>query len=81
MVEHTKLFEELFKGIKNFSIMKKHYKAYVQGFDGAKELRVKLMEAENSKQVEALVSAFVTGGSLDKPTNKAAKINAPAKIM
>ena len=41
--------------IKNFSIMKKHYKAYVQGFDGAKELRMKLMGAESAEDVERLV--------------------------
>jgi len=62
-VEHTKLFEELFVGSptsgKNFSIMKKHYKAYVNGFGGAKELRMKLMDAENAKEVEGIVSNFL----------------------
>ncbi|PIR87028.1 MAG: hypothetical protein COU11_02245 [Candidatus Harrisonbacteria bacterium CG10_big_fil_rev_8_21_14_0_10_49_15] len=88
MVEHTKLFEELYglnssfskgggrrpedlnpsrlrrtpftKGrIKPFDLMKKHYKAYCNGFDGAKELRVKLMEAETAAEVEELVSLFL----------------------
>ncbi|MEK7586087.1 MAG: tRNA-dihydrouridine synthase [Patescibacteria group bacterium] len=59
MVEHTKLFEELLGKVKNFAIMKKHYKAYVNGFDGAKELRVKLMECNNSREVEALVDNFL----------------------
>ncbi len=59
MVEHTKLFEELLGKYKNFSIMKKHYKAYVNGFDGAKELRVKLMEAKDSNEVEKLVGEFL----------------------
>jgi len=36
MLEHTKLFEELLGDIKSFSIMKKHFKAYVSGWDGAK---------------------------------------------
>src|SRR3989338_3109695 len=35
MVEHTKLFEKILGGYKNFAIMKKHYKAYVNGFDDA----------------------------------------------
>jgi tRNA-dihydrouridine synthase len=39
--------------------MKKHYKAYVSGFDGAKELRVKLMEADNAKEVEMLINDFL----------------------
>ena len=59
MVEHTKLFDELLGKHKNFAIMKKHYKAYVNGFDGAKELRMKLMEAENSAEVEALTLDFL----------------------
>jgi len=59
MVEHTKLFEELLGDVKNFAIMKKHYKAYVTGWDGSKELRGKLMEATNAKEVEDIVSSFL----------------------
>jgi nifR3 family TIM-barrel protein len=54
MVEHTKLFEKYLPH-KNFNIMKKHYKAYVNGFKGAKELREKLMNAENSREVEIII--------------------------
>ncbi|MBU4479975.1 tRNA-dihydrouridine synthase [Patescibacteria group bacterium] len=66
-LEHTKLFEKIFGETKenkklfggngrarNFALMKKHYKAYVNGFDGAKELRIKLMEAKNLKEVEKI---------------------------
>ncbi len=59
MVEHTKLFEKMLGQHKNFAIMKKHYKAYVNGFDGAKELRIKLMEAQNASQVEEIVNDFL----------------------
>lgn len=59
MVEHTKLFEKLLGDTKNFAIMKKHYKAYVNDFEGAKELRMKLMEAENADQVEMLVETYL----------------------
>lgn len=59
MLEHTKLFQELLGDIKNFALMKKHYKAYVNDFDGAKELRMKLMETENAEQVEEIVSNFL----------------------
>lgn len=58
MVEHTKLFEALLPE-KNFSIMKKHYKAYVHGFDGARELRAELMDARDAQDVEKIVSTFV----------------------
>ena len=59
LIEHTKLFEKELSGIKNFDVMKKHYKAYVNGFDGAKELRVKLMETKNSKEVEKIIKNFL----------------------
>src|SRR5258708_5179625 len=63
MLEHTFLFEKMFVGqpigSKSFEVMKKHYKAYVNGFDGAKELRLKLMEAKDSKQIETLVQQFL----------------------
>jgi len=58
MIEHTKLFEERCDH-KNFAVMKKHYKAYVNGFEGAKELRIKLMEAKDAKEVEFIVSKFL----------------------
>ncbi len=60
MVEHTKLFESLLGKYKNFSIMKKHFKAYATGFDNAKELRINLMETKNSSEVEVLVNNFLT---------------------
>jgi len=50
LVEHTKLFEELLPH-KNFAVMKKHYKAYITGWDGAKKLRMKLMDAKNASEV------------------------------
>jgi len=59
LVEHTKLFEELLGKHKNFAVMKKHYKAYVNDFPGAKELRVKLMETKNSKEVETIIKEFL----------------------
>jgi tRNA-dihydrouridine synthase len=62
LVEHTKLFEKLCE-YKNFSVMKKHYKAYCHGFDGAKELRIKLMDAESGGEVEGIVEEFVVRSS------------------
>jgi len=59
MLEHTKLYEKLLGKVKNFANMKKHYKAYVNGFIGAKELRVKLMETHSYKEVEKIVKEFI----------------------
>jgi tRNA-dihydrouridine synthase len=71
LVEHTRLFEDyfgstptntrLFHGhTKSFAIMKKHFKAYVEGFPGAPELRSKLMEKNNADEVAAEVSLFLS---------------------
>ena len=61
MVEHCELFEKMLGDIKSFNIIKKHMKAYVTGFAGAKELRVKLMEnANNAEDVRQIVSEFLT---------------------
>jgi nifR3 family TIM-barrel protein len=58
LIEHTKLFEELLPH-KNFAVMKKHYKAYVNGFDGAHDLRAKLMEQENSEEMADILDTFL----------------------
>lgn len=62
LLEHTKLFEKTYCGkikTKNFAVMKKHFKAYVNGWEGAKELRVKLMEANSYKEVKGVVSDYL----------------------
>jgi len=59
MLEHTKLFEKLLGEHKPFDLMKKHFKSYVSGFDGAKELRMELMGAKNSKEVEKIVQSYL----------------------
>ncbi|MFA5999812.1 MAG: tRNA-dihydrouridine synthase [Candidatus Paceibacterota bacterium] len=61
LVEHTQIFDKelAIPKHKSFAVMKKHFKAYVNGFDGAKELRVKLMEVDNAKQVEKIVKEFL----------------------
>ncbi len=59
MLEHTRLFEELLPH-KNFAIMKKHYKAYVNGFNGAKELRNELMDCANAQEMAQKIDIFMT---------------------
>lgn len=44
---------------KNFAILKKHIKAFVTGFDGASELRARLMEAENAHELEAIIGTSI----------------------
>lgn len=59
LVEHTRLFEDVL-GFKNFNIMKKHYKAYVNSFPRAAELRAELMEqAKDADEVEWIIERFL----------------------
>ncbi len=58
LIEHTKLYEKLFKGIKHFDIMKRHFKAYVSGFDGAAELRASLYDCKSAEEVEQVISNY-----------------------
>jgi nifR3 family TIM-barrel protein len=60
MLEHTRIFIEELGEHKNFAVMKKHYKAYVNGFDGAKDLRVKLMDSNSYEEIETYVDEFLT---------------------
>ncbi len=69
MVEHTKLFVELLPH-KNFSVMKKHYKAYVNDFPDASHLRNRLMSANTPDEVESLVHAF-----LEKDSSKLSQVD------
>jgi len=55
MLEHTNLFEELFPGIKSFDVMKKHYKAYVNNFPGASEMRAELFQTKTAAEVADIV--------------------------
>ena len=65
MIKHTELFEKMFRSdakknrLKNFDIMKRHFKAYVTGFDGAKELRMQLMETKSAAEVGKIAEEFL----------------------
>lgn len=60
MIEHTRLFEKLLGDFKSFAIMKKHYKAYVNGFLGARELRLELFTTQNAREVEIIIERFLS---------------------
>jgi len=61
MIKHTKLFEKELSTPKHksFAVMKKHFKAYVNGFKGAGELRIKLMETNSAREVEKIILNFI----------------------
>ncbi|MDO8513999.1 MAG: tRNA-dihydrouridine synthase [bacterium] len=59
LIEHLVLFDELLGDTTNYATMKKHFKAYVSGWDGAKELRVKLMETQFAKEAQQVIQSVV----------------------
>lgn len=79
LATHTQLFETMYRSdhsekigvgspksrIKNFDVMKKHFKSYLTGFDGAKELRIKLMETQNASEVRNLIEEHLKNSQVD----------------
>lgn len=59
LLEHHKLYDEILGAHKPMAIMKKHYKAYVVGFDECKMHRGRLMEAETTQDVEAIINQLI----------------------
>lgn len=55
-LEHSKLFEETYSSDSryHFMPMRKHLGWYVKGVDGAKEMRIKLFQANSPKDVETI---------------------------
>ncbi|MFH1246196.1 MAG: tRNA-dihydrouridine synthase [Candidatus Liptonbacteria bacterium] len=49
---HIKYFEKAWGDKRNFNILKKFFKIYCSGWDGAKELRTKLMECKDRSGVK-----------------------------
>jgi tRNA-dihydrouridine synthase len=47
LLEHLTLFEEKLGRTTHYAVMKKHYKAYINGWDNAKDLRVRLMDTND----------------------------------
>lgn len=57
--EHLILFQKISGKYKNYSLMKKHFKAYVSDFDNAKELRAKLMLTLNYREAVKIIDSFL----------------------
>ena len=51
LIDHTRLFEKTWSGKKNFNILKRFYKIYVNNFEGATKMRADLMEMQDYSDV------------------------------
>jgi len=63
LLDHVKQFEGMYKNDKEsligkFDYLKKFFKIYISDFDGAKELRVKLMNSKSTDDVKLIIKDF-----------------------
>jgi nifR3 family TIM-barrel protein len=54
--KHLELFTELWGNDKHFDVMKKFFKIYISGWEGAKELRAKLMQSRTKEEVTKILT-------------------------
>lgn len=57
LLEHTRLFEQTWSPDKNFNILKRFYKIYLNSFPGAAKMRADLMEVKSYEEVYDYFSA------------------------
>ncbi len=59
LLRHLDLFEKTWGKKRNYAVLKKFFKMYVRSFDGANELRDRLMKTENSNEVREILKNLV----------------------
>ncbi len=59
LLEHVELYNKYFNGVKPFDIMKRHFKAYINGFDGAGELRAQLYDCRTAAEVQSVLDPIL----------------------
>lgn len=64
LLKHTRLFEEFWGKQKNFDNLKRFYKIYISGWDGAHDLRAELMATKKADQVVDIISGYIKESSL-----------------
>ncbi len=55
---HVNLFKETWGEGKNYDILKKFYKIYLSGFDGAADIRARFMETKNTQEVQDVINSL-----------------------
>jgi tRNA-dihydrouridine synthase len=59
LLDHLHLWQETWGTRKHFPALRKFFKVYANGFPGAQDLRMQLMETETPEATEQLVTAFL----------------------
>lgn len=55
LIEHIQLFQQIWGNEKNFAVMKKCFKMYLNNFSGASEIRSKLMQCNTAEECIAIL--------------------------
>jgi tRNA-dihydrouridine synthase len=59
LLDHMHLWQETWGTSKHFPTLRKFFKVYANGFPGAQDLRIQLMETQTPEATEELVNAFL----------------------
>lgn len=59
LLDHMHLWIDTWGETKHFPILRKFFKVYSNGFPGAQDLRMQLMEAQSPAETEQIVAAFL----------------------
>ncbi len=58
LLEHARLFDKVWGDTKPFAVIKKFFKSYINSFNGASELRNRLMSCSSMKEIENLIADY-----------------------
>lgn len=59
LLDHMHLWQETWGTSKHFPTLRKFFKVYANGFPGAQDLRIQLMETQTPEETEEIVLAFL----------------------
>ena len=59
LLDHMRLWQETWGTTKHFPTLRKFFKVYANGFPGAQDLRIQLMETQTPEETEQVVTAFL----------------------
>lgn len=55
LIQHVALYDSTWGTQKNYAVLKKYFKIYIQGFPGAQEMREKLMITQSTKEARDIL--------------------------
>jgi len=59
LLDHMQLWQDTWGETKHFPTLRKFFKVYANGFPGAQELRMQLMETETPAETAQIVTSFL----------------------